>query len=238
MSNVKVPAKGHGKQRVANDETHNTGAQDDGQEEELDAVHHDEEGKECIAMDVKGIQPLHGLLHMRPSDGGQMPIGNLLPNRGHDGTDAEKIYQHTLDGEPHNRREEIPLSGSERHAVRQARHEEQPHLHDGKGRIVPGPVILGLFAIIGRLVNALRLQTEEGPALVQCRLKVHGGRFQESAQIIGRRYRIGTHGEGGRGSRRRRGGHEGDGLGTSRRNVMRGDGRRRRRRCAVAAGYR
>ena len=168
MSNVKVPAKGHGKQRVANDETHNTGTQDDGQEEELDTVHHDKEGKECVAMYVKGIQPLHGLLHVRPSDGGQMPIGNLLPDRGHDGSDADKINKHRLDGESHNRREEIPLCRSECHAVRQTCHEEQANLHDGKGRVVPGPVILGLFAIIRRLVNALRLQTEEGPALIEC----------------------------------------------------------------------
>ena len=241
MGDVKVPAKRHGKQRVANDETHDAGTQNNWQEEELYTVHHDKEREESIAMYVKGIQPLHGLLHVRPSDGGQVPIGDLLPHRGHDGPDADKVDQHRFDGESHDRREEVSLGRPERHAVRQARHEEQADLHDGEGRVVPGPVILGLLAIVRRLVDALRLQPEEGPALVQRRLKVHGGRLQQPAEVVGGRHRIGADGER-RGGGRRRGRHEGDGLGTSTRRMMMGNvmrcGGRGGRRCAVAAGYR
>ena len=158
----------------------------------MDAVYNDKERKEGIAVYIKRVEPLHGLLDVRPSDAGQMPVGNLLPDRGQDGPDADEVDQHGLDGEAQDRRQKISLRRSERHAVGNRGHEEQRRLDGREGRVVPGPMVLGLFPIIRGLVNALRLQTEEGPHLIQGRLDVHGGRLEEPTQIVGRNHGIGT----------------------------------------------
>lgn len=123
-------------------------------------------------MNVKGVEPFHLLpLHMLRGIVvlQQISIGQFPEQRRHENT-TYQIVPYNGRQEEGERPQERGLKGN---GVREGGQEEKGDLHQTKGGIVAVPMILGLFAIIGRLVNGLRPSREQCLHLVQCGLQIH-----------------------------------------------------------------
>ena len=78
---------------------------------------------------------------------------------------------------------------SERDRVSYRSNDEEDNLECGKGGIVSCPVILGLFSVVGRLVDCLRSGAEERLHLIQGRLYVHLSKVKDALEILQRTLR-------------------------------------------------
>ena len=119
--------------------------------------------KEGIAMNVKGIQPLHRLPDMRRAlHNSQMPVGDLPQNRRHNHSTHKPIPKDGMNQKRQGSSERYPKG----HTVGNAGNKQKRSLQAHKGRVIPGPMVLGLFSIVCRLVYGLWAARNQGAHLI------------------------------------------------------------------------
>ena len=130
----------------------------------------DKDGKEGIAVNVKGVQPLHLLFDVGTTGGRrQVSIGNFSTNGGQDTTQPEPVPDDGIE----DKAEGAGEGNAKGDRVGHGGNAQKESLEGDKGRVVAGPVIFGLFAVIGSFVDDLGACTEEGFHLIQGGLDVH-----------------------------------------------------------------
>ena len=96
-----------------------------------------------------------------------MPVGDGPARRRDEQAASQVVDEDGTEGEPSHGGQERSRRRPEGDAVSDAGQEEEGALHGGEGRIVPGPVVLGLLPVVGGLVHPLGLEGEQGAHLVE-----------------------------------------------------------------------
>mmetsp|Transcript_5486 Transcript_5486/g.14881 ORF Transcript_5486/g.14881 Transcript_5486/m.14881 type:complete len:241 (+) Transcript_5486:374-1096(+) len=181
MGDVPVPAQCHSIQDVADDQCAETRSQNDRQHEELDSVKQDEDGKEGVAMNIKGVEPFHALPDViGRSFRGEMAVGDLATDGGNEEAGAQPIEEYGVEEEA----EAFQYGRLEADAVGYAGDDEEDALQGDESRVIAGPVVLGAFPVVAGLVDDVRSGAQEGLHLIQRRLDVHLAHVQETAEVL------------------------------------------------------
>ena len=121
-------------------------------------------------MDIKGVQPLDGLLDMTVGFRiRQVSISNFPSHGGHNQSQSQPVEQNGVQEEANGfaeRRLETNGIGHTRQCQKQS-------LQCGKCWIISSPVILGLFSVIGGFIDDMRSCGQESFHLIQSALYVH-----------------------------------------------------------------
>mmetsp|Transcript_20305 Transcript_20305/g.41826 ORF Transcript_20305/g.41826 Transcript_20305/m.41826 type:complete len:256 (-) Transcript_20305:85-852(-) len=182
MRNVPIPRKGNRIQRIADNQRNQRGSQHDWQKEKLDAVEKTKDRKEGIAVNIKGIEPLDRLPDVTVGFCVcQVSIGDFPSRRGHKESQSQPIEKNRIEQKGN------PLTDGrpETDGIGNARNNQKNNFQSGKGGVVSGPVVLGLFSIVGRLVDNVRSRRQERLHLVESTLYVHLFNVYQSRQVLG-----------------------------------------------------
>jgi hypothetical protein len=156
---------------------------------ELILTQYDKQWKECIAVYVKSVEPFHLLTDMTAGlMTRQVSVGNFSTRRRQQETHAQPIPSHGTNqkGNRHGNR------AAKGNGVRDTRHHQKDELQNTKGRIVTGPMILGLFSVIGHFIDRMGTRhTQESAHLIQGALNIHLSNIRETFQVLRRRRRRG-----------------------------------------------
>lgn len=137
-------------------------------------------------MNVKGVQPFDLLSDVTARlEVRQMPIRHFSAHRREQHPQAQPIPQQAAQQEG-DRTGNLDAKGDR---VCDTGNDQKHGLQCDKGGIIAGPVILGLLAIVSRLVDHLRTRAQQRLHLIEGTLNVHLSYVGETLQILHRAIR-------------------------------------------------
>ena len=134
-------------------------------------------------MNIKGIHPLHFLLYSMEGLCPHVVVGHKPGHRGDHYAEENEVHHY----EAYKNVEEVGASCLECDAVSNGCHSEEKDQDHHKGRIVSGPLILGLLPVGGELIHLPRCNAEV-EHLCKRVVDVHLRVVQHPPQVFGERW--------------------------------------------------